>query len=105
MREGAQQHEDERADERPDGPGDAADHGDDQHVDRGVDADRARRDLLVVPHLQDAAERREEGGEGVGGDAVGVDVEAQRRHAARIVAHALQRQPERRAREIIDAER
>src|SRR5690349_18704987 len=40
-REGAQEHEDESANERTDRAGDAADHGDDQDVDAGADADRA----------------------------------------------------------------
>src|SRR6185369_14536047 len=40
-REGAQDDEDEGADIRPDGAGDAADHGDDQNVDAGADTDRA----------------------------------------------------------------
>src|SRR2546430_6457513 len=47
-RKGAQDDEDEGADEGANGAGDAADHGDDQDVDAGADADRAGRDLPVV---------------------------------------------------------
>src|SRR5882724_10148640 len=50
-RKGAQDDEDESADEGANRPRDAADHGDDQDVDAGVDTDRARRDLPVVPDL------------------------------------------------------
>src|SRR6266581_182423 len=102
QRERAQQDKNQGADEWTDRTGDAADDGDDENVDRPLDADRTRRDLPVVPDLQNAAERSHEGGERIGGDAVRVDVEPKRRHAARIVAHALQSQPERRAREIAD---
>src|ERR1700676_5092689 len=102
QREGAQQDKDQGADEGTDRTADAADDGDDENVDRSLDPDRTRRDLPVVPDLQDAAERSHEGRERIGGDAVGVDVEPQRRHAARIVAHALQSQPERRAAQIAD---
>ena len=38
----------------------------------------------------------------VGGDPVRRHIEAQRRHAARVVAHALQRKPEGRARDVDD---
>src|SRR6266850_607166 len=103
-REGAQDDEDESADEGANGTGDAADHGDDQDIDAGPDTDRAGRDLPVVPDLQHAAERGDEGREGVGCDAVRVDIEAERRHAARIVPHALQREAERRARDILNGE-
>ena len=65
-----------------------------------ADAGRAGRDLPAVPDQQDAADRRDHAREGVGRDAMGGDVEAERRHAPRVVAHALQRQPERRARDI-----
>ena len=84
----------------PIGRRDAADDGDDQNVDAGSDADRAGRDLPVVPDLQDAAERRDERRERIGRDAMRVDVEAERGHAAGIVAHALQSEAERRAGEI-----
>ena len=103
-REGAQDDEDEGADVGADGTGDAADHGDDQDIDAGADADRAGRDLPVVPDLQHAAERGDKGREGVGRHAVRVDIEAERRHAAGIVAHALQREAERRARDILNGE-
>src|SRR5258708_22383924 len=85
QREGAQQDKDQGADERTDRTGDAADDGDDENVDRPLDADRTRRDLPVVPNLQNAAERSHEGGERIGRDPVRVDVEPKRRHAARIV--------------------
>src|SRR5260370_11893784 len=101
--EGAKQHKNQGADEWADRTRDAADDSDDENIDRAFDPDRTRRDLMIVPDLQDAAERGQEGGECIGGDAVRVDVEAERRHAARIVAHALQCQPERRAREIADS--
>src|SRR3984893_9100524 len=100
--EGAQQDKDQGADEWADRARDAADDGDDENVDRPLDTDRTRRDLAIVPDLQDAGECGQKGGERIGGDAVRVDVEPQRRHAARIVAHALQGQAERRAREIAD---
>src|SRR6266545_2349752 len=96
-REGAQDDEDEGADEGANRAGDAADHGDNQDIDAGSDADRAWRDLAVVPDLQHAAERGDKGREGVGRNAVRVDIEAERRHAAGIVPHALQREAERRA--------
>src|SRR6476620_1773752 len=96
-REGAQDDEDESADVGADGAGNAADHGDDQNIDAGADADRAGRDLPVVPDLQHAAEGCDKGREGVGRHAVCVDIEAERRHAAGIVPHALQRKAERRA--------
>src|ERR1700726_5009267 len=102
QREGAQQNKDQGADERTDRTGDSADDGDDENVDRPLDSDRTRRDLPVVPDLQNAAEPGHKRGEGIGGDTVRVDVEPERRHAARIVAYALQRQTERRARQIAD---
>ena len=92
----------ECADEGTDRTGDAADDGDDENIDRPLDPDRAGRNLPVVPDLQNAGERCHERGERIGGDAVRIDIEAERRHAARIVAHALQRKAERRAREIAD---
>ena len=95
---------DQRADERPDRAADAADDGDDQDVDDGRQAGGAGRDLGVLPDQQDAGDGGDDGGEGVGGDAVGGDVEAERRHAARIVADALERQAEGRARDVGDGE-
>src|ERR1700750_400013 len=89
-RKGTQDDEDEGADEGADGTGDAADHGDDQDVDAAFDRDRAGRDLPVVPDLEHAGERCDKRGECVGRDPVRVDIEAERGHAARIVAHALQ---------------
>src|ERR1043165_6099926 len=97
-REGAQDDEDEGPDIGANGTGDAADHGDNQDIDAGADADRAGRDLPVVPDLQHAAERGDKGREGVGCHAVRVDIEAERRHAAGIVTHALQCEAERRPR-------
>src|ERR1700722_18846032 len=101
-REGAQQNKYKGADERTDRTGDAADDGDNENIDRPFDPDRAGRDLPVVPDLQNAGERCHERGERIGGDAVRIDVEPERRHPARIVAHTLQGQPERRARKIAD---
>src|SRR6202522_529855 len=101
-REGAQQHKDKGADEWTDRTGDAADHGDDENVDRPFDPDRPGRDLPVVPDLQDAGERCHKRGERIGGGRVRIDVEPECGHAARIVADALQGQPERRARKIAD---
>src|ERR1700740_1434055 len=103
-REGAQDDEEEGAEKRSNRPRNAADHGDDQDVDGGPDADRARGDLPIVPDLQDAAKRGDEGCEGVGRDAMRVDVETECGHAARIVAHALQRKSKRCARQIFDRE-
>src|SRR5947208_6439075 len=57
---GAQHDEDERADEGTDRPRNAADHGDDQDVDTGSNANRAGRDLPVVPDLQHASEPSDE---------------------------------------------
>ena len=99
-REGAQEDENEGADERANRTGDAAHDGDNQDVDAAFDRDRARRNLPVVPDLEHAAERGDKGCEGIGRDAVRIDVEAERGHAARIVAHALQREAERCAREV-----
>src|SRR6202023_3530560 len=95
-----EQHEDKKA--QTDQTRYPADDGDDENVDRPFNPNRTRRDLTVVPDLQNAAERSHKGGERIGGDAVGVDVEPERRHAARIVAPALQGDPDRRAREIAD---
>src|ERR1700740_2467919 len=101
---GGPEHNEEGANERSNRPRNAADHGDDQDVDGGPDADRARGDLPIVPDLQDAAKRGDEGCEGVGRDAMRVDVETECGHAARIVAHALQRKSKRCARQIFDRE-
>src|ERR1700719_3079643 len=98
----AHQNKNQGADEWTDRTRDTADDGDDENVDRPFNPDRTRRDLTVVPDLQNAAERGHKRGERIGGDAVGIDVEPERRHAARIVAHALQGEPERCAREIAD---
>src|SRR6266403_3618754 len=103
-RKGAQHDEDESADEGADRPRDAADYGDNQDVDTGSDADRAGRDLPVVPDLQDAPKACHERCECIGRHPMRVDVEAERGHAPGIVAHALQREAERRAREILDCE-
>ena len=51
----------------------------------------------VVPEQQDAAQRGDHAGEHVGGDAMRRHVEADRLHAARAVANALQRKAERRS--------
>src|SRR5438270_4138788 len=89
QREGAQNDEDERADERTNRSRDAADDSDDQDVDAALDPDRAGRDLPVVPDLEDSGESGDEGRERVGGDAMGVDIESERGHPARIVSHPL----------------
>ena len=60
------------------------------------------RDLIIEPYHQDAADRGEQRRESIGRDAVGGDVVADRLHAARIIAHALQREPKRRARDVKD---
>src|SRR5690349_19251092 len=99
-RKSAQDNEDECADEWTDGPADAADDRDDEDVDIALDRHRSRRNLPVVPDLQDAAERGDEARQSIGCDAMRVDIEAERGHATRIVAHALQREAERRAREV-----
>src|SRR5438105_7029658 len=54
QREGAQNDEDECADEGTDRSRDAADDSDDQDVDASLDAHRAGRDLPVVPDLEDS---------------------------------------------------
>src|ERR1700681_186232 len=76
-RKGAQHYEDECADEGADRPRNAADDGDDQDVDTGADADRARRDLPVVPDLQDPAKSRDERRERIGRHPMCVDIEAE----------------------------
>ena len=61
----------------------------------------------IWPPCQTSSTPRDRGDqrrEGVGRDAMRRDVEAERRHAARIVADALQREPERRARDVDDGE-
>src|SRR6185312_2157246 len=60
-REGAQEDKDQRADIGTDRPRDAADDGDDEDVDGGADADRAWRNLAVVPDLQHTGKPRDEG--------------------------------------------
>src|SRR6202795_1276820 len=50
--ERAQHDKNQRADEWTDRTRDAADDGDDENVDRPLDPDRTRRDLPVVPDLQ-----------------------------------------------------
>src|SRR6185437_6182050 len=99
-REGAQDDEDEGADERPDRSRDATDDGDDQDVDAALDRDRARRNLPVIPDLEHARECCDKGCECIGRDPVRVDVEAECGHAARIVTHALQGEPEWCARQV-----
>src|SRR6266478_2015053 len=99
-RKGAQHDENERADEGTDRPGDAADDGDDQDVDGPLDRYRTGRDLPVVPDLQNSGQRRDQGRECVGSDAMRVDIESECGHPARIVANSLQREAERCAREI-----
>src|SRR4051794_36174413 len=86
-REGAQQDEDQGTDECTDRTGNAADDGDDENVDRPLYPNRPGRNLAVVPDLQNAGERGDEGSKCIGRDAVGVDVEPERRHAARVVTH------------------
>src|SRR6185437_14622263 len=92
--------EDECTNERADRPADATDNGNDQDVDATLDRNRTRRNLPVVPDLEHATQRRDKGGESIGGDTVRVDIEAERCHAARIVADALQGESKRRTREI-----
>src|SRR6185437_3813050 len=99
-RKGAQDDENKRTDEGPHRPSDAADHVDDQDVDATFDRDGAWRDLPIVPDLEHASERRDQGREGVGGNPMCVDVEAKRGHSTRIVSHALQCKAERRTRDI-----
>src|SRR6266480_4188502 len=103
-REGAQHDEDERANERTDRTRDAADDGDDQNVDGAFDPYRARGDLAVVPDLQYSTQGGDKGRERVGSDAMRVDIEAERGHAARIVTDPLQCKAERCVRKIFDCE-
>src|SRR5262245_17264798 len=58
-REVLDQHEHDRAHERPDRMPHASEHRDDQDVDEPARADRARRDQPVVPDHQHAADRRD----------------------------------------------
>ncbi len=92
--------EDERAQPRSLEPVEPADHGDHEHVDGRAEADRRRRDLRVPPDEEDPGDRRDEAGEDEGQRAVQRDVVAQRAHAHGVVADALQRQAERRARDV-----
>src|SRR6202453_2248750 len=103
-RKGLQHRIDERADECADRIADPADDGDDEYVDRGGDADRPGRDFAVAPDQENAAERRDDRREHVSRDAMGVDVEAERGHAPRVVANALERKPEGRPGDIGDRE-
>ena len=80
----------------------AAQHGDDQDVDQPARCRPTRRDQAVVPDQQHAADRGDEAGDGVGRDAMRRDVEAERAHAPRIVADALERDAERRADQVLD---
>src|SRR5690242_290493 len=99
-RKGTQDDEDESADEWPHRSRDSTDNGNDQDIDTALDRNRTRRDLPIVPNLKNTSERRHKGCEGIGCDAVRVDVKAKRGHPPRIVAYALQRETKRRAREI-----
>src|SRR6478609_4659827 len=99
-----QQHEHDRADEGADRMLHAAEHGDDEDVDHRADTHGAGRDAAVVPDHQHPADRRQQARHRIGGDPVRRDVEAQRLHAARVVADALQRDAERRADEVLDEE-
>ncbi len=90
------QDERERADPRALDPGEAADHRHDEQVDRRRQADVARGDLALPPDEQDAGERREERGEAEGERPVQRDGVAERAHPHRLVADALQAEPERR---------
>ena len=64
----------------------------------------AGRDAAVVPDHQHAADRGEQARDRVRGDPVRGDVVAERGHAARVVADALQRDAERRAHQVLDEE-
>src|SRR5260370_33599210 len=55
-RERAQQHKNQPTAEWSDRPCAAADNGDDENIDRPFDPDRTRRDLVIVPDLQHAAQ-------------------------------------------------
>src|SRR5580692_8508405 len=103
-RKGLQHRIDQSADEGADWIADPANDGDDQDVDRGGDADRPGRDFTVAPDQENAAERRDERREHIGRDAVGVHVEPERGHSPRVVADALEREPEGRTGNIGDRE-
>src|ERR1700722_1850841 len=92
------------ADECADWIADPANDGDDQDVDPERDADRPRRDFAVAPDQENAAKRRDDRREHIGRDAVGVHVEAERRHSPRVVSNALKRKPEGRPGDIGDRE-
>ncbi len=76
--------------------GEAADHRDDEKVDRRLETDVPWRDLPLPPHEQHSGERREEGGEAEGERAMQRDGVSERAHANGLVSETLQRQPERR---------
>ena len=86
----------ERADPRPFDPDEASDHGHDQEVDRLRQVDVAGRDLTVPPDVEDAGEGGEEGREAEGERPMQRHVVAERGHAQRLVADALEADPERR---------
>ena len=78
----------------------ATEHRDDENVDEPARAHRARGHQPVVPGEQHAAHRGEGSGHRVGRHAVRGHVEAERVHAARIVADALEGDPEGRAQQV-----
>src|SRR4051794_32431933 len=91
-----QEHEDEGAQPGALEAVEAADDGDDEHVDRRAEADGRRRDLTVPPDEEDPADPGRQPGERERQHAVQRHAVAERAHAHRVVADALHRQPERR---------
>src|SRR5258708_31833866 len=72
-RKGAQHDEDESADEGANRPRDAADHGNNQDIDTGADADRTWRNLPVVPDLKHPPKSRDERRDRIGRHPMRVD--------------------------------
>ena len=77
-----------------------ADDGDHQQVDGRAEVDRRRVDVTVPPDEDHAPDRGDEAGERECNRAMERHVVAERRHAHRVVADALERQSERRPHEV-----
>jgi len=73
-----------RRDEWTDRTGDAADDGDDENVDRPLDAIEPARSAVVQDLYKTPPSAATKEAKRIGGDAVRVDVEPKRRHAARL---------------------
>ncbi len=96
--------DDDRADDRPGEGRGAAEDRHQQHFGGLLQRDRVRRDEQVVVDVEQARDRAPERGEHEGEPLDQPDVMAEHAHAARLVARALQRGAERRARDAPDEE-